>query len=65
MLGEYGKQGFVSRDYKVAISYHFSVTLEGLVKSLNLYFEAHNYLILQYINYYFCVFCAFLRLYHT
>jgi hypothetical protein len=36
MFGEYGKQDFVSRGYKVAIGYHFPVTLDAHVKSPNL-----------------------------
>jgi len=36
MSEEYGKQDFVSRGYKVAIGYNFSVALDGLGKSPNL-----------------------------
>ncbi len=35
MFGEYGKQDFVSRGYKVAISYHFSVKFNDFVKNPN------------------------------
>ena len=37
-----------------------SVNLYGVKKVQTYVFDAYNYLIFQHLNYYFCVFCAFL-----